>query len=82
MQNIDDIISQNSQTLEDIFSGKFCKCKHLLTEHTSWKCWSLSFNGTVWYGCDCTVPIEQSFEIKFYVPIQTDNNTYSKETIS
>lgn len=64
------IASTTIESLEDEFSGKFCKCGHLLSEHFSWECRALDFNGTVWVGCDCTKPVPNTFEIKFYVTIE------------
>lgn len=74
------IASTTIESIEDEFSGDFCKCGHLLTEHYSWKCNALDFNGTVWVGCDCTKPIPNVFEIKFYVqidiqPVEPDSNS-------
>lgn len=64
MSEIYDMVDEMAQTEEDIFSGKFCKCGHLLSIHCAGKCYSFNFDGAKFWSCTCTTPIMAKFEIK------------------
>lgn len=51
------IVSEKIESSEDILSGDFCICGHLIEgEHILGKCFGLDFNETVWIGCRCSNP--------------------------
>lgn len=63
-----------AETLEDVISGEFCECGHLLKSHFvgiitgSTKCYSMSFNGAVWSNCSCKKMVVMEFTITGMIP--------------
>lgn len=78
MLDIDSIASETLQTLEDLISGEFCVCGHLISEHFMGECGGLDFNGTVWSNCRCKNAKVAPFEIKLNVEIDKDSTIESK----
>lgn len=75
MSEIDQIISKEAETDEDLLSGDFCECSHEIAgEHEigaltgSVKCFGLSYNGTVYSACKCTKISPMKYSIKVKVP--------------
>lgn len=79
MLDIDSIASETIQTLEDLISGLFCVCDHLLDEHFMGQCGGLDFNGTVWSACRCKNARTAPFEIKLNVEITENHHTNKTE---
>lgn len=80
MLNIDEIISKEAETDEDIITGNFCECGHDINEeHYKGeitgivKCYAIRFNGTVYYGCNCTKIIPLKYSVKIMVPDYANN---------
>lgn len=62
--SIDDLVSTQAQTEEDIFLGKFCECGHLLIEHCAGKCYSFNHNGANFWACSCKLAKPMTFKVK------------------
>jgi hypothetical protein len=65
--------SKVAETSEDFISGKFCECKHLLSDHEFGKCYAFSSNGTVWSSCLCSnaKPLTFQFRVSINENAQT-----------
>jgi len=76
-----EIESIELQTFEDLLSGDFCECGHLVNEHYNGeishlsKCFALIFNGTVWSSCKCTKLKQKVFEIRVMVEDYAENTS-------
>lgn len=83
--SIDDLVSEIAQTDEDAFSGKFCECGHLLSEHCAGKCYSFNHNGANFWQCFCKSKRQMIFKIEieiFPIVVYLDANIFSNERIA